>query len=74
MRACLASACTPPVTNCPEEGSIPSCPEMYMVRSTTTAWLYGPMAAGALVVLIIFLMIADIAQEAATVSQNQNAH
>lgn len=36
---CLVWAWTPPSTNCPLAGSIPSCPEMYIVRSTTTAWL-----------------------------------
>lgn len=38
---CLAWACTPPSTSCPEATSSPSCPEMYTVRSTTTAWLRG---------------------------------
>ncbi len=35
---CLAWACTPPATNCPPT-SMPICPEMYIVRSTKTAWL-----------------------------------
>ena len=36
---CLACACTPPSTSWPEATSSPSCPEMYIVRSTITAWL-----------------------------------
>lgn len=36
---CLVWAWTPPSTSCPLAGSIPSWPEIYMVRSTSTAWL-----------------------------------
>jgi len=36
---CLAWAVTPPSTSWPEATSIPSWPEMYIVLSTTTAWL-----------------------------------
>lgn len=43
---CLVWACTPPATSWPDDGSIPSWPEMYMERSTTTAWLQAEQDQG----------------------------
>lgn len=39
LLTCLASSFAPPETSCPVEGSSPICPAMYIVRSTSTAWL-----------------------------------
>src|SRR5690606_41890443 len=47
------SSTTPVVISSIVSGTKGICPETYNVFSTFTAWLYGPIAAGALVVLRI---------------------
>ena len=53
---CLACSAAVPSTIKPVAGLIGICPEQNTKSPTATAWLYGPIAAGALVVEI-FLMI-----------------
>jgi hypothetical protein len=46
-----------PLTKLPVLGSIGVWPEIYRVFPLKTAWLYGPIGAGALGVAIIFFMV-----------------
>ena len=52
---CLVWASTPPSGNAPVAGSMGSWPDTNMNPLDETAWLYGPIAAGAFSVLICFM-------------------
>jgi hypothetical protein len=47
-------------TNSPVSGLNAIWPEVYNVFPANTAWLYGPIGAGALTVVIIFFHFLDI--------------
>src|SRR5690606_12334097 len=51
---CLVSFFISPSIKFPVTGSKGICPEIYKVLPIRTAWLYGPIGAGAFGVLIIF--------------------
>src|ERR1035437_5059190 len=55
-RALSACSWTPPSSS-PVTGSSPSCPEQKTKPSISIAWLYGPIAAGAVVVAISLRLI-----------------
>src|SRR5690606_5493988 len=52
-----ASSATEPPTNSSVWGDRAICPDIYSVLPALTAWLYGPMGAGAFAVLTISLFV-----------------
>ncbi len=59
--ACLACA-TEPSGISPVDGTTGIMPEVYTIPPVSTAWEYGPIAAGALSVLIMFFMFCTMPQ------------
>lgn len=57
---CLVCSFMPPGANSPVAGSIGSCPEVITSPLASIAWLYGPMAFGALFVFITFIIMVFI--------------
>jgi len=57
---CLVCSLMPPGANSPVAGSIGSCPEVITSPLASIAWLYGPMAFGALFVFITFIIMVFI--------------
>lgn len=49
----------PPGANSPVAGSMGSCPDVITSPFASMAWLYGPMAFGALLVFITFIILFD---------------
>jgi len=45
---CSVCSATPPGTTVPVAGSMGICPEIKSIPFCSTAWLYGPIGAGAL--------------------------
>ena len=54
---CLVCSLMPPGANSPVAGSMGSCPEVMISPFASIAWLYGPMALGALFVFTTFIIL-----------------